>query len=201
MFGARSLPVVCASLCLTAAGCGGGGSSSSSTPSNSTTAAATASKPAVDLRPLLLKDNALPGYHRARQPMATTDVQRWATLTQDDPGRLRQLGFVAGARADLANASAQPGLTLVERFKTAAAARKEIAFLIALNGGPKEVRRFRVPGIPDAYGFASGRAGGGRNIAFSKGADYFVVGFVQGGGAPSIKELITTAQKQYADAP
>jgi hypothetical protein len=28
-----------------------------------------------------------------------------------------------------------------------------------------------------------------------------VVGFVQGKGAPSIKQLIATAQKQYADAP
>src|SRR6476661_690354 len=110
MSGARSLPVVCASLCLTAAGCGGGGSSSSSTPSTG----ATASKPAVDLTPLLLKDDALPGYHRARQPLATSDAETWATAIQDDPNRLRQLGFVAGARADLANASGKPGLTLVE---------------------------------------------------------------------------------------
>jgi len=191
---------VCASLCLMAAGCGGGGSSSSSTPSTSTGATA-ARKLAVDLRPLLLKDNALPGYHRARQPMATSDPQTWASAVQDDPNRLRQIGFVAGARADLQNASANAGLTLVERFKTAAAARKEIPFTIALNGGPKSVTRFKVPGVPGAYGFASGGAGGGRNVLFTKGPDYFVVGYIQGKGAPSTKELIATAQKQYAAAP
>jgi hypothetical protein len=200
MLGARSRSTVFALLCLTAAGCGGGGGSSSSTAVNTATAPAT-SKLAVDLRPLLLADNALPGYHRAHQPLATSDAERWATVIQDDPGRLRQLGFVAGARADLQNASANPGLTLAERFKTAPAARKEIAFTIAESGGPKEVRRFKVPGIPGAYGFASRGTGGGVNIAFTKGPDFFVVGFLQGKGAPSTKELIATAQKQYAAAP
>ena len=198
----RTLAAMIAALCLAGAGCGDdddSGSGGTTTATESATTQASSTETGQELMRLLLRDGDLQGYKVASAPFGSSDVDEWAAVTRDEAARLRKLGFVAGARADLRNGSGTPGLTLIERFKTAAGARKELAYT---PPGPK-VAHFEVAGIPGAVGTKPSDPSepGGRNIAFVKGDTFYIVGTQAARNSASVAELAKAARKQYAAAP
>ena len=112
-----------------------------------------------------------------------TTPRSWVTAEQLPPSqldaefaRLTRLGFVRGAREDLTMGNT-PGLSLVEQFHTDRAATTELAAETAQSSASAQFKRFAVPGIPGAHGFALLQGGqGGINIAFAKGPYYYLVG-------------------------
>ena len=148
-----------------------------------------------ELKPLLLPDGGLEGYSQVTPPIQASDVVEWAALNADTPARLRALGFVEGVRADLKNAQGTPGLNVIERFGTPAAAQREVRSL----PGAGRVVRFPVPGVPGAVGVEVW-APRGRDVVFAKGSTFYLVGSQLGPGA-SRAALISAARRQYAAAP
>jgi hypothetical protein len=97
--------------------------------------------------------------------------------------RLRHLGFVAGIDESLSTPGNRDryGLSLVEQLSSPKSAQAELANAAASNG---PWRYFPVSGIPGARGFAgTGSSGGGRNVGFTDGSFYYLVGVGWNGDA------------------
>lgn len=190
---------------LTLAGCGG--SLSTSTAGHGQTSAPSGAA-AIESR--TLTNTEFPGFAPAGAPVREHSAKDWVTAQQTpsneavkDAARLRRLGFVAAARENLANGSAA-GLSLVEQFRTAGAARAE------LTNQAREFKRtvprrayssFQVTGIPGALGFgASGGGDTGINVAFADGSYYYLVGagWHTGNASPTSRAaLIAAATNLY----
>jgi hypothetical protein len=97
-----------------------------------------------------------------------------------DAVRLKRLGFIRGVVEDL-SMGATDGVSMVEQFHSASAARTELAAEIAEDKtespSAASYAAFAVPGIPEAHGisFLSGGQGG-INVAFFKGPYVYLVG-------------------------
>lgn len=96
---------------------------------------------------------------------------------------------------------ATPGLSEVEQFRSARAARAEIAAESGPLPGAGTYGTFTVPGIPGARGFSFLQGGsGGINIAFAKGPYFYLVG-QETPGQESVKAatagLVAAAQHLY----
>ena len=124
-----------------------------STPSAATSTPVAASTPAVDLAPLLVADDVLPGFHHTgADPVQQEDVDAWVATNQEpDSSQLKALGFVAGARQDLTGPPGAFALNLVERFRTAEGADERLSSTVRELASQKG--RFRVSGVPGAIGF------------------------------------------------
>jgi hypothetical protein len=123
-----------------------------------------------------------------------------------EAARLRRLGFVAAVREPLVgvNGSQGGGLSIVEQFRSPAAAQQQLAAEIKLSTAPGiHATLFTVPGIPGARGFElSGPAGAGSNVEFTKGSYYYLVGAAQPPNGPSARaSVIAAAQHLYARVP
>ena len=203
-------------LAISAAALAGCGSSShtSSSPSSSRPPAPTGS-PATrtSLQAKVLMPGELHGFNVA-EPAIATNPRAWVAVNQFPAkqrsatvGRLRRLGFTGGVRENLtwagpnARGSTSPpaaGLSIVEQFRTPAAARSEVtAELPPLGPGtPINVR-----GVPGARGYAS--TGGGQdfaNVLFASGADLYLVGAewpTSLKGKMSVQQLVTAVQHEY----
>jgi hypothetical protein len=146
----------------------------------------------ASVRGRTLRANEMNGFTPGRRVFART-AQRWVVASQvarsrwvGDAARLQRLGFVKAVRENLATSAGQQGLSIVEQFQTAAAARAELVYETsrALSGTPM---RFAVAGIAGARGFAYPE--GGANVAFVKGPYYYLVGAAvagRGGPGPSL---------------
>ena len=191
----RSLVVLLAVL----AGCGG---SSEPPPPEPTTPAAT-SAPAVDLTPLLVADDVLPGFKSTgAEPVQQDSADAWAETNQEpDPSQLKALEFVAGARRDLVGPPGAYGLNLVERFRTADEARERMSYTVR-DLGNDTGEHFEVSGVPGAVGFESGSGKNrGRIVAFNKGETVFLLSHQVAKDTPSVDELKAAVRKWYADLP
>ena len=108
-------------------------------------------------------------------------------------------GFRLGARENLTS-SGTPGLSAVEEFRSPAAARDASRLYASRFKAPAPsagaYAPFKVSGIPGAVGFSLGGTGGGINIAFTKGAYYYLVGQI-GGSKSAIANLTAAAQHLY----
>ena len=90
--------------------------------------------------------------------------------------RLRKLGFIAGVRENLyaQHNLARGGLSAVEQFSSATAARAEVVHESVANG---PWLSFPVHAIPGARGFEHlSRQRNDRNVAFADGSYYHIVG-------------------------
>ena len=187
---------------LVLASCGGSGASSSS---STASAAANALPPGVRGRVLLAGE--LAGMQPQGTPAVAGDPSSWLAVESVAPShraaeaaRLERLGFVAAVREPLSgeNGGQQAGISLVEQFRTASAARAELAVEYrqnATSGG--QLTPFPVPGIPGARGFElSGQGGSGSNVVFTKGPYLYVVG--EAAEAPSRAAVLAAAQHLYA---
>ncbi|HEY7968144.1 MAG TPA: hypothetical protein VID68_14075 [Solirubrobacteraceae bacterium] len=158
---------------------GNGGTGQSDTPPKHTFD----SVGALPLSERVLRAGELAGMVPTSPPTVTVGAMAWAAGEGLPPGgiakeanRLRALGFGAGVAENLKtrrNAN-RFGLSLVERFSSAASARTELAHAARSGGGWSY---FAVPAIPGARGFESlGTRYGGRNVAFTDGGFYYLVG-------------------------
>jgi hypothetical protein len=94
---------------------------------------------------------------------------------QAESARLRSIGFSAGISEQLVSPTNTDryGVSSVEQFKTAKGASAELADAVATNG-PWTL--FSVPGAPGARGFEQDGSAGGRNIAFTHGDYFYIIG-------------------------
>jgi hypothetical protein len=106
-------------------------------------------------------------------------IRSVAVFYKGDPSieaQFRHLGFVAGV-ADQLTTPGNPnryGLSLVVQLASAANAKAALKDVYTSNG---TFTLFTVTGIPDAVGFEeSGGGEGGRNIGFTLGPYYYLVG-------------------------
>ncbi len=209
--------VVGAACAITALG-GCGGSSNTTTSSSSTpakAAVAPSAKPPPGAPPALrgvrgrvLSAGELPGYTPGTRVLGI-NAASWVH-EEELPGaqqaaetaRLQGLGLIAAIREHLspANGSAAEALSIVEQFRSPAAAGTELAFEVRNGMGPG-AREFAVPSIPGARGFGgSSSKSSGINVAFAKGAYYYLVGAGWPAGtpaAPTRAALIAAALSLY----
>lgn len=160
----------------------------------------------------VLHGGELAGMSAASPPRLVRDVKMWVAGNNLSPSadaaevaRLRRLGFVAGIGENLVTAGNpnRYGLSLLEQFTSARSARGELANQTGPTapGGPQP--HFAVHGIPGAVGFGGGTDSGGRNVAFSDGRYYYLVGAGwQAGASNAVSQasLIAVAKRLYARA-
>jgi hypothetical protein len=155
----------------------------------------------------------LNGFNVA-EPITATNPQAWAAVDQFAPGqrsaivgRLRRLGFTGGAREGLtwaapnAAGSTTPlaaGLSVVEQFRTPAAARSELTVELPTLGPGNAIK---VSGVPGAGGYSS--TGSGQEFAdvlFASGPDLYLVGAEWQASIKrkmSLQELVAAVQHEY----
>jgi hypothetical protein len=202
------LPLVCSTLAVV--GCGGsakthGSTSHTSTaaPSGSAQRQAAAPPGLAGVRGRVLRANELKGFVPVGPRGVGINAASWAVVDQVPPaqsaaliGRLERLGFVAGVREDLVGPNNVPGLSTVEQFHSAAAARAELADVMR-DAAPTP--GFAVPGIPGARGF--GAADTGFNVAFAKRNYFYLVGAAAAPpgtpGGPTRGLVIAAGQRLY----
>ena len=154
----------------------------------------------------------LRGFNVA-EPITASNPQAWVAVNQYPAGqrsatvgRLRRLGFTGGVREDLSWAAptaagsptAPAALSVVEVFRTPAAARSELtAELPALGPGTA----IKVSGVPGASGYSStGRGQDFANVLFISGSDLYLVGAewqTNLKGKMSVQELVAAVQHEY----
>ena len=148
------------------------------------------------------------------EPITATNPQSWAAVDQFPAGqraaivsRLGRLGFTGAAREDLtwatpnAAGSTAPlasGLSVVEQFRTPAAARSELTAELPTLGPGTAIK---VTGVPGARGYSS--TGGGQdfaNVLFASGPDLYLVGAEWQTSLKrkmSLQQLLAAAQREY----
>jgi hypothetical protein len=147
------------------------------------------------------------GMKPRNPPIVTRGAMEWAVVEglsskplRLEVARLRKLRFIAGVDENLITPGNgnRYGVSLVEQFSSTAAAQSELANA-ASTDGPWSY--FAVPGIPGARGFESiGGDGGGRNIAFTVGPFFYLVGAGWNGssrGAVSLAAVTAAARQIY----
>jgi hypothetical protein len=156
----------------------------------------------------VLTSNELAGFKPAGMSVYKT-VSSWISAEQVPPDQataetamLRRNGFRLGAHEDLMG-SGTGGASIVQQFRSPAAARDAHAFYVSQYKAP-EARAvggayapFKVSGIPGAVGFSRGGVnGGGINVTFADGAYYYLVG-QEGGSATAVAHLAAAARHLY----
>jgi hypothetical protein len=203
-------------LVISAAAVAGCGSSSHASSSASSSHAAPPSGPPASrtgLEAKVLMPGELHGFNVA-EPTTATNPQAWAAVDQFPAGqrsatvgRLRRLGFTGAAREDLtwaapnaAGSTTPPaaGLSVVEQFRTPAAARGELTAELPTLGPGSAIK---VRGVPGARGYSS--TGGGQDFAdvlFASGPDLYLVGAEWQTSLKrkmSLQELVAAVQHEY----
>jgi hypothetical protein len=193
-------------------GCGSSGQKTSTTISTPSSSTAVAASPPSGMEARLLGKNELAGFQSAGVSTYKTPSS-WISREQGVPARqlaaeramLNRNGFRVGMQEDLMNSGTQ-GVSLVEQFRSPAAARDALAFYVAEFKAPAAASfagayaPLKVSGIPGAVGYSLGGAAGGINIAFSDGAYYYLVGR-DGDNPKAIASLIAAAQHLYHQLP
>ena len=197
---------------LAGAGCGGSDSADSTTtatvattPQGTTPATTTGAAADKDLTARLLKRGEMTGFSPADSASVVRKAGTWLRAVDGRPStqakgiaRLKRFGFVEGARADLNGPGGAPGVSLVERFRSAAGAKAELAEVTRVSGN---VKAFPVPVIPGARGFGIPAAGGfgAANVAFADGPYVYVVGATKPPSGPATRALVTDAAHDLYD--
>jgi hypothetical protein len=149
--------------------------------------AATVSYAALLLSGRVLSSGELAGMKVNGPDRVITGASAWVARTGDpssnqkaQTARLRKLGFVAGVYESLITNENRGGISAVQQFASAKSAMAQLAYESTTNGPWTD---FPVHGIPDARGFESiSDSGSGRNVAFTDGVYYYIVGAGWSGG-------------------
>jgi hypothetical protein len=172
-------------------------------------------KPAADTAPAgirgrLLSNNELAGFTSAGVAVYTTahawvsspNDQQSAAQTSAEKAMLTREGFRAGAVENLTGGAQDGGLSIVEQFRSYAAARGALAYYVSdqkkrqVEASDGKYAAFKVTGIPGAVGYSLGGATGGINIAFARADYYYLVGR-EGGSPRDIAGLKAAANHLY----
>jgi hypothetical protein len=205
-----ALCLVCGTAVLLA-GCGSSSQTASSTLARSTAStAAVASSTDSGIGGRVLKNNELAGFTSAGVALYLS-TQKWLSNPNDqqsaaqaaaEKAMLTRNGFRGGAVENLTGPAPDGGLSIVEQFRTAAAARAALAFYVSqekksqVQSTAGKFVAFKVPRIPGAVGYTLGGASGGANISFTQGDYYLLVGR-QGGSPADIAGLNGAARHLY----
>jgi hypothetical protein len=155
----------------------------------------------------------LPAFRQRGPLLENTHAAGWVRESEPDlpaaqraahAASLRRLGFSAGVREQLEPTGGGPaeGISTTEQLGSSPAANAELRAQLARLNTRGGFTSFLVPAIPGAHGFAT-KTGGpitGFNIAFAKGAYYYLVGVgfpTSTTPAPTRAELIAAAQRLY----
>ncbi|MGZ4231357.1 MAG: hypothetical protein ACXVVQ_08040 [Solirubrobacteraceae bacterium] len=157
----------------------------------------------------VLPASALHGFITTQPPTTVHSAQTWAarversTTPAREAARLERLGFVAGVREQLHGRFplAAEAVSVVERYRTAAGARAELAYQRAAaetGWADEHVTPLRGIAIPGAMGWIA-RAPhiAAVNIMFSAGREFYIVGSGAAPGthgAPTAGQMIGAAQ-------
>jgi hypothetical protein len=180
----------------------------SSLPSPSFAAPAATAQP-LPLTQQVLPASALHGFITTQRPTIVRSARTWAAHIDQSatPARetalLERLGFIAGAREQLHGLFplAAQAVSVIERYRTAAGARAELASQRAMaeaGWADERVTPLRDIAIPGAIGWiVRGPRTAAINIMFSVGSEYYLVG--SGAtpgtrGAPTAGQMIAAAQ-------
>jgi hypothetical protein len=145
-------------------------------------------------------ENFVPVAH----PAVVSTPTAWATTTEhmrapsQETSRLHRLGFVSGIDEQLLGLSPLKarGSSLVERFRSAAGARAELAYQYKHQTAGANVTSYRVVGIPGARSWIGRRHGTTAiNVSFAVGSYYYRVGsqFPTGSDATPSRGSINSA--------
>jgi hypothetical protein len=184
------------------AGCGGSAGKTSSTATVATRPSAAAGLGVLVLRPGELAGFSPQGLETATGATAFVSDEGLASGQTSEAARLNRAGFVAGAIEHLGSPGGADGLSIVNRFRTPAAASAEVATQAGqTQPGVTQTNR-SVPGIPGAREFdQSSSQSDGDNIAFAVGPYYYLAGTGWPNDAPSPPtraQLVSAAQRLYA---
>jgi hypothetical protein len=163
---------------------------------------ATPTAETVELAPLLVPADGLPGFRpTGADPVEQDDADAWAkTNDEPDSSQLKALEFVAGARQDLVGPPGAYGLNLVERFRTDEEAGERLSSTVRELSNAKG--RFKVPGVPGAVGFESGKGADlGRSVAFQKGPTVFLLSHQVAKQTLSVARFKAAVRKWYTALP
>jgi hypothetical protein len=190
------------------AGCGSSDRTASTTTERSTSTAANGDSPPRGIRSRVLTSNELAGF----KPVGVSVYKTPSSLISGEQlsgdqattekAMLSRDGFRVGVHEDLMSGSTG-GASVVQQFRSPAAARDALAFFVAESKTPAAAATggayapFKVAGIPRAVGFSRGGVnGGGLNIVFTDGAYYYFVG-QEGGSAAAVAKLNAAARHLY----
>jgi hypothetical protein len=128
--------------------------------------------------PLTLTERVLPfaGMKPSSPPRVIRNVAAFESGEPSTDAKFRALGFVAGVAEQLTTPGNQNrfGLSLVVQLSSAENAKTALKYDYTSNG---PFTLFTVTGIPGAVGFEGSDGGeGGRNIGFTLGPYFYVVG-------------------------
>jgi hypothetical protein len=169
-------------------------------------ACAVAATSAIAASPLPLTGrvlkNGYAGMRPAKPPVVVKDANTWADGQTGYLATLRREGFVGGIQEQLSTPGNgnRFGISLVEQLASPAGAAAELKSDYTENG---PWTRFAVSRIPDAVGFETKPPGGkqgGRNVGFTVGPYFYLVGAGWQGGARNAvprATVIAAAQKLY----
>jgi len=207
---ATTICLVCAAAVLLAA-CGGSSHKPSSTSSASTASTKAAANTATaGIRGRVLRSNELAGFTSGGVAVYTT-LQAWlsspndqqsAAQTAAEKAMLTREGFRAGAIENLTGGQPDNGLSIVQQFRSFAAARAALAYYVSdlkkpqVQASDGTFAAFKVTGIPGAAGYSLGGATGGINIGFAQGDYYYLVGR-EGGSPRDVAGLKAAARHLY----
>jgi hypothetical protein len=167
---------------------------------------ASASTAALPATQRVLQAGELAGMKPMSPPAVVRGASAWVTDSfpkssrNEELARFRSLGFVAGIDENLVTPgnTDRYGLSLMEEFSSAKAARAELAHAQAVN---PTWAHFAVPGIPGARGFElTHGASPGRNVGFTDGPFYYIIGagwLGRSSNAVSRDQLISSAVVLY----
>jgi hypothetical protein len=150
--------------------------------------AATVTYAALPLSGRVLSNGELAGMKINGPDPVVTGASAWVANTRvprsaqkAEITRLRKLGFVAGVYESLITNENRGGISGVQQFPSAKSASAQLAYESVANGPWTD---FSVHGIPDARGFESiNNSSSGRNVAFTDGDYYYIVGAGWSGGS------------------
>jgi hypothetical protein len=135
---------------------------------------------ALPLQQRVLGPSELPGFAINGPPEIVPSAAAWYRVKLSrrfkDSAALKARGFVVGAREQLIGLNAR-ALSVVIEFKNPRGARAMASQTIAdLRSGSYALKRFAVPGIPDAQAAASSTANDkALSIAFADGRFWYLV--------------------------
>lgn len=216
------LIMLVAVLAASPAGCGGSGQKSAATAPSTPAATSPAPSPGnaalppstvVALSAHVLTAGDLRGFSQRGPLPESTKAAGWVKESEPESpaaararhvASLQRLGFTAGVRERLQATGGGPaeGISIAERFTSPSGAGAELSDQIAQLKAQGGFSSFAVPAIPRARGLATTPGGPftGFNVAFAKGAYYYLVGvgFPAGASpAPTREGLIAAAQRLY----
>jgi hypothetical protein len=159
----------------------------------------------IPLAQRFMRSGELAGYHATAPPAIALTAAAWGKSIGEpaEAAKVQRAGFVQGGIESLAGPAKASAFSMVILYRTAAAARSEIARHYRTDAADKTAvpRKVTVPGIPGATGLAQDFKSGPDQsyVTFSDGPYWYYSTILAKGAnrAPAVASLIKAARAQY----